>query len=693
MKREGPASADDLDAAARRAAAGCWSSSAATAKEEADAKARRAHGRARAQGATRRRMKLFDDPDAGEARLEGARVGPRRHRLRPRRAATPGRAGRTRPSRPRRSGDYLRDLRTLLDKYGYDARALRPLRPGLHPHAASTSTSRPADGHRKYRALPRRGRRPGRALRRLALRRARRRPGARRAPAARCSAPSSIQAFREFKAIWDPDWKMNPGQGRRPVPHRREPAPRRRLPARGSRRRTSSSPTTTAASRTRRCAASASASAAAHEGGDHVPELHGDARGEALDARPRAPALRDAAAARSSTDGWQQRRGARRRSTSASRARAARATARSTSTWRPTRPSSSSHYYEGRLRPRSAYAMGLIHWWARARRAHAAARQLRALHAPGLQRSRSRLAGGIASATAAFPRFAPQTFRALVRTSRRPRPPSRGASILWPDTFNNYFHPRHRAGRGRGAGARRLRGQAARSQPLLRPAALRLRHARPGRAVCCGRSCATLGPADRRRHPGRRARAELRRGLPRRADRTCSRTTSARGGLPRPDVPPQRVPGPARDVPLPALQRQALVHGHCHHQAVIEPDAERDAAQAHRPRGQRPRLRLLRHGRLVRLRARRTTTSSMKIGERVLLPAVRDASPAHADRRRRLQLPRADRAGDRPPGAAPRPGAPDGAARARGGRERALSRAASARSRGAARLNPGQGGG
>ena len=24
-----------------------------------------------------------------------------------------------------------------------------------------------------------------------------------------------------------------------------------------------------------------------------------------------------------------------------------------------------SHYYEGRLRPRAAYAMGLIHWWAR----------------------------------------------------------------------------------------------------------------------------------------------------------------------------------------------------------------------------------------------------------------------------------------------------------------------------------------
>ena len=25
-----------------------------------------------------------------------------------------------------------------------------------------------------------------------------------------------------------------------------------------------------------------------------------------------------------------------------------------------------SHYYKGRLRPRSAYALGLIYWWSRA---------------------------------------------------------------------------------------------------------------------------------------------------------------------------------------------------------------------------------------------------------------------------------------------------------------------------------------
>ena len=38
------------------------------------------------------------------------------------------------------------------------------------------------------------------------------------------------QAFREFKAIWDPDWTDEPGQGVRPLSARHQPADRRRLP-------------------------------------------------------------------------------------------------------------------------------------------------------------------------------------------------------------------------------------------------------------------------------------------------------------------------------------------------------------------------------------------------------------------------------------------------------------------------------
>ena len=237
--------------------------------------------------------------------------------------------------------------------YGYDRRILRPLRPGLHPQRIDfdLDTRR---GHREVTAPS--SRRPPTwcvALRRLALRRARRRPGARASCCRRCSAPELVQAFREFKAIWDPDGKMNPGKVVDPVPHRREPAPRHRLSTRRSRRRTSSSRTTTAASRTAtlRCVG---VGECRRDGRRHdVPELHGHARGEALDARPGAPALRDAAGRGRSSDGWRERGGARRRSTSAWPARAARATARSTSTWPPTRPSSSRTTTQGRLRPRA----------------------------------------------------------------------------------------------------------------------------------------------------------------------------------------------------------------------------------------------------------------------------------------------------------------------------------------------------
>jgi Fe-S oxidoreductase len=97
-----------------------------------------------------------------------------------------------------------------------------------------------------------------------------------------------------------------------------------------------------------------------------------------------------------------------------------------------------SHYYEGRLRPRHAYTMGWISWWARL-----------ASYAPGLAnffsqtpvlRDIAKWLGGIASQRR-MPAFASETFKAWFR--RRP-PRVRSDSppvILWADTFTNHFHP------------------------------------------------------------------------------------------------------------------------------------------------------------------------------------------------------------------------------------------------------------
>jgi Fe-S oxidoreductase len=96
-----------------------------------------------------------------------------------------------------------------------------------------------------------------------------------------------------------------------------------------------------------------------------------------------------------------------------------------------------SHYYQGRLRPRSSYVMGLIYWWARL-----------ASHVPGvvnfcsqtpLLRDVAKMVAGVAPQRQ-MPVFASQTFKEWFR-QRGPRNQGYPKVLLWPDTFNNYFHP------------------------------------------------------------------------------------------------------------------------------------------------------------------------------------------------------------------------------------------------------------
>ncbi len=144
-----------------------------------------------------------------------------------------------------------------------------------------------------------------------------------------------------------------------------------------------------------------------------------------------------------------------------------------------------SHHYARRLRPRVGYAMGLIYWWARA--ASRAPRLVNAItHAPGLARL-VKLGGGVAPERT-IPRFASTTFSDWFRGRSRPvrhgaPPPAHGGEevvgpragpalrrglvlhasmqqesgenrlhphasiapfrtdrvLLWPDTFNNYL--------------------------------------------------------------------------------------------------------------------------------------------------------------------------------------------------------------------------------------------------------------
>ena len=97
------------------------------------------------------------------------------------------------------------------------------------------------------------------------------------------------------------------------------------------------------------------------------------------------------------------------------------------------------HHYEGRIRPRAAYSMGLVHRWVKLARLAPRLVNL-AGSAPGLSHL-LKLAGGIAQERK-LPAFARQTFTEWFR-ARPPRVGEQGRPrvLLWPDTFSNHFHP------------------------------------------------------------------------------------------------------------------------------------------------------------------------------------------------------------------------------------------------------------
>ena len=138
-----------------------------------------------------------------------------------------------------------------------------------------------------------------------------------------------------------------------------------------------------------------------------------------------------------------------------------------------------SHYYEGRLRPRHAYAMGWIFRWARL-----------ASLAPGLVNLVTHLAvvgkilqalGGI-STHRTMPSFAPETFTAWFRR-RLPRNVGGPTLVLLPDTFNNYFHPQ----------------TAIAAVEVLEAAGFRVTI--PRQPLCCGRPLYDFGMLDQaKRH-------------------------------------------------------------------------------------------------------------------------------------------------------------------------------------------------
>jgi FAD/FMN-containing dehydrogenase/Fe-S oxidoreductase len=221
-------------------------------------------------------------------------------------------------------------------------------------------------------------------------------------------------------------------------------------------------------------------------------------------------------------------------------------------------------HYRGRPRPAAHYSMGYLPTWARA-----AARAPRAASVLAGMVSRSALlkeAAGI-DRHRELPRFARESFQAWFR--RQGGSPAGGGPevLLWPDTFTNFFAPEI--------------GRAA--VRVLRAAGFRVRV--PDRPVCCGLTWISTGQLGvARRVIGRTLRAVspfLASGVPI-VGLEPSCTAALRGDVPELVDTPEAHALAGRIQPVasflaerapgwqpPRLGGKAVVQVHCHQQAVL----------------------------------------------------------------------------------------------------------------------------
>ncbi len=96
------------------------------------------------------------------------------------------------------------------------------------------------------------------------------------------------------------------------------------------------------------------------------------------------------------------------------------------------------HYYKGRLRPMHAYAFGLIHVWARFASLMPVAANFFS-RAP-IFRTVFKWVIGVAPERN-VPAFAEESFKKWFRQRLAGLNEQKPPVVLWPDMFNNYFHP------------------------------------------------------------------------------------------------------------------------------------------------------------------------------------------------------------------------------------------------------------
>jgi len=467
---------------------------------------------------------------------------------------------------PDRLGPYLRDLKKLIDKYGY----LGPLYGHFGQgcvHTRLTFDLDSAEGIKNWRQFLI-------EAADLVVRYGGSLSGEHGDGQARGEllglmySPEIMNAFREFKAIWDPDWKMNPGKVVNPY---RVDENLREGPDYSLRQVKTHfhfpDDRHSFASASDRCVGAGVCRRHESLDGTMCPSYM-VTREEKHSTRGRARLLNEMIRGEVLKDGWRNEpvREALDLCLSCKGCKHDCPVQVDMATYKA---EFLSHYYHGRLRPRYAYTSGLIYWWARA------AERMPAIanfftQTPGLN-NLVKLASGY-SQRRHIPPFAQETFKQwFVR--REPLNAGRPEVFLWVDTFNNHFTP----------------AVAKAAVEVLEHAGYRVRV--PSKNLCCGRPLYDYGMLETAKTLLNQTIAALRKPI--------------RDGLPiiglepscmsvfRDELPnlmfgdedatrlhhqsfllSEFLKDKVENYQPPQLRRRALVHGHCHQKALLHFETE-----------------------------------------------------------------------------------------------------------------------
>jgi FAD/FMN-containing dehydrogenase/Fe-S oxidoreductase len=474
---------------------------------------------------------------------------------------------------PERLGGYLRDFDKLNHRYGYGYTLYGHFGDGCI-HTRMTFGLRTSEGVRKFRAYME-------EAADLCISYGGSLSGEHGDGQARAEllpkmfGPEVIQAFRDFKRIWDPTWRMNPGKVIDPYPldsnlragpdyqpiqvitHFNYPDDRHSF-----------------AYATERCFGVGKC----RELGGHTmcPSFQAT-REEKYSTRGRARLLFEMMRGEAITDGWRSD-AVRDALDLCLQCKGCKHECPGSVDIATYKAEFLSHYYAGRLRPRAAYSMGLVDVWSRA-----------AMLAPGWVNAmlRSPRLGALLKKASGFttqrdvPEYASQTFQQWWKQRERERDPEPDRShvptppevVLWPDTFNNYFLP----------------GTAKAAVRVLEAAGYRV--SVPGTSLCCGRPLYDYGFLDLARYRLHRILYELRpairAGIPVVVlEPSCASVfRDEMPNLMATDHDAQRLS--KQTITLsellaktntwlpPRLEGRALLQSHCHQRAVLNADAER----------------------------------------------------------------------------------------------------------------------